>query len=155
EALCDPAAYLHPVGTVEVRQTHISVVFLAGDRAYKVKKPVEMGFLDFRELESRRRCCEDEVRLNRRLAPGVYLGVVGVTTSATGVRVGEPCGRGGGGVPDPPGVSPGSTIIEWAVKMKRLADDATLRSRLLRGEVGVGLLEELARRLAAFHTAAE
>ena len=64
---------------VEVHQTHISVVFLAGPFAYKIKKPVNLGFVDFSTLEKRQHFCEEEVRLNRRLAPHVYLGVVPVT----------------------------------------------------------------------------
>ena len=76
EALSLPNAYSYPVEAVKVRQTHISVVFLAGPYAYKVKKPVNLGFLDFDSLEKRRRFCDEEVRLNRRLAPHVYLGVV-------------------------------------------------------------------------------
>src|SRR5262245_471216 len=87
EALADPAAYPEPVGPVEVRHTHISVVFLAGAHAYKVKKPVRLGFLDFSTLEKRRHFCEEEVRLNRRLAPRVYLGVVPVTADGGWVRV--------------------------------------------------------------------
>jgi aminoglycoside phosphotransferase family enzyme len=71
EALSKPAAYSYPVGAVEVRQTHISAVFLAGPYVYKVKKPVNLGFLDFSSLERRRHFCEEEVRLNRRLAPHV------------------------------------------------------------------------------------
>ena len=62
-----------------MRQTHISVVFLAGPYVYKVKKPVDLGFLDFGTLARRRHYCEEEVRLNRRLAPEVYVGVVPVT----------------------------------------------------------------------------
>ena len=89
EALSDPAAYPDPVGEVEVRQTHISAVFLAGPHVYKVKKPVELGFLDFSTLAKRRHFCEEEVRLNRRLAPEVYLGVVPVTRDDQG-------GAGGG-----------------------------------------------------------
>jgi uncharacterized protein len=69
EALSDAAAYPHPVDKVEVRQTHISVVFLAGPYAYKVKKPINQGFLDFSTLEKRRHFCAEEARLNRRLAP--------------------------------------------------------------------------------------
>ena len=75
-ALSAPDAYPHPAGAVEVQQTHISVVFLAGDFAYKIKKPVRMGFLDFHRLEQRKHFCAEEVRLNRRLAPHIYLGVV-------------------------------------------------------------------------------
>ena len=110
EALSDPAAYPDPVGEVEVRQTHISAVFLAGPYVYKVKKPVEFGFLDFSTLAKRRHYCEEEVRLNRRLAPEVYLGVVPVTRDARGVRV-----EGDG------------EVVEWAVKMRRLPDEATLQ----------------------------
>ncbi|HEX3450094.1 MAG TPA: hypothetical protein VHS97_17705, partial [Isosphaeraceae bacterium] len=76
EALSAPSAYFHPVETVDVRQTHISVVFLAGSFAYKVKKPVGLAFIDYGTLERRHHFCEEEVRLNRRLAPEVYLGVV-------------------------------------------------------------------------------
>ena len=87
QALAQPSAYPYPVDAVEVRQTHISAVFLAGPFVYKVKKPVNPGFLDFSTLEKRRHFCEEEVRLNRRLAPQVYLGVVPVTASANGVQV--------------------------------------------------------------------
>src|SRR5262245_42357983 len=79
ESLSDPHAYPHMVEAVELRQTHISAVFLAGPFVYKIKKPVDLTFLDFRTLEQRRYFCEQEVALNRRLAPTVYLGVVPVT----------------------------------------------------------------------------
>ena len=79
EALSDPSAYPEAVEAVEVHQTHISAVFLAGPLAYKIKKPVDLGFVDYSTLERRRHFCEEEVRLNRRLAPDVYLGVVPVT----------------------------------------------------------------------------
>ena len=98
--LSDPAAYPHSIGAeaVEVRQTHISAVFLAGPYAYKVKKPLDLGFLDFSTLERRRHFCEEEVRLNRRLAPSVYLGVVPVAPHGTagpdgGRRRGRRVGR--------------------------------------------------------------
>jgi aminoglycoside phosphotransferase family enzyme/predicted kinase len=138
EALSRPAAYPEAVAEVQVRQTHISVVFLAGGHAYKVKKPVAPGFLDFRTLEDRRHFCAEEVRLNRRLAPDVYLGVVPVTREGDGLRFG------GGG-----------EAVEWAVRMRRLPEGATLLSRLRRGEVGAAQLEYLARRVAAFHASAE
>ena len=67
ESLSPPGAYPHPVDAVEVHQTHISVVFLAGPFAYKIKKPVNLGFVDFSTLEKRRHFCDEEVRLNRRL----------------------------------------------------------------------------------------
>src|SRR5262245_65674611 len=77
--LSEPSAYPFPVLEIEVCQTHISAVFLAGEVAYKVKKPVKLSFLDFSTLAQRRHFCDEEVRLNRRLAPDVYLGVVPVT----------------------------------------------------------------------------
>jgi aminoglycoside phosphotransferase family enzyme/predicted kinase len=139
QALSDPSAYPYPVEQVEIRQTHISVVFLAGDFVYKIKKPVNPGFLDFTTLEKRRHFCEEEVRLNRRLAPEVYLGVVPVVQSETGRARFEGSGP----------------AIDWAVKMRRLPEAATFRERLRRGEVGIDSVEALARRIASFHTTAE
>jgi aminoglycoside phosphotransferase family enzyme/predicted kinase len=136
--LADPAAYPHAVDGVVVRQTHISVVFLAGPFAYKVKKPVRLGFLDFLSPDRRRHFCDEEVRLNRRLAPHVYLGVVPVTDQGGRLRFegkGEP--------------------IEWAVKMERLREDDSLLARVERGDVGRDDMTRLARFLAAFHRTAE
>jgi aminoglycoside phosphotransferase family enzyme/predicted kinase len=137
-ALSEPGAYPDAVDAVEVRQTHISVVFLAGAFAYKIKKPLQLEFLDYSTLEARRTCCEREVVLNRRLAPRVYLGVVAVTTEGSEVKLERP------GEP-----------IEWAVKMARLPEDATLQARLRGGHFTIDQLEELARRIAQFHQAAE
>ncbi len=138
EGLSEAAAYAHPVGTVDVRQTHISAVFLAGPYVYKIKKPVNYGFIDFSTLTKRRHYCDEEVRLNRRLAPDVYLGVVPVTCRDTHIAV-EGTGD----------------VVEWAVKMRRLPDEATLQKRLPRGEVSREVIERLARRLATFHAQAE
>ena len=113
EALSDPSAYPGPVAAVEVRQTHISVVFLVGSLAYKIKRPVSTGFVDYGTPERRRHFCDEEVRLNRRLAPEVYLAVVPVTREGGVIRM-EGTGQ----------------VVEWAVKMKRLPDAATLGSRL-------------------------
>jgi aminoglycoside phosphotransferase family enzyme/predicted kinase len=138
DALSRPAAYPHPVAAVEVRQTHVSLVFLAGNRAYKVKKPVALGFLDFSTLQRRRHFCAEEVRLNRRLAPSVYRGVVPITQEGDTVRVG---GTG--------------EVVEWAVEMERLPDAAQLAEYVARGEANDEVLARLGRRLAAFHAAAE
>jgi len=138
EALSAPSAYPQPAEAVEVHQTHISVVFLAGPWAYKIKKPVDLGFVNYSTLERRRHFCEEEVRLNRRLAPEVYRGVVPVTRDGEVVRVE---GKG--------------AVLEWAVKMERLPDSATLRAHLDHDNVGVEELEELACRLARFHAAAD
>src|SRR5262249_31414644 len=115
-SLSRPDAYPDPVTDVEVRQTHISVVFLAGRHAYKVKKPVGLGFLDFTPRDSRRHFCGAEGRVTRRLAPGVYLGVVPVVRDGNTLRFEGP------GEP-----------VEWAVKMVRLPDEASLLCRLERG----------------------
>jgi aminoglycoside phosphotransferase family enzyme/predicted kinase len=123
---------------VQVRQTHVSVVFLAGRHAYKIKKPVALGFLDFSTLEARRHFCTEEVRLNRRLAPTVYHGVVPVTRIGDGLRFG------GEGV-----------AIEWAVQMERLPEEATLLQRLRGGELDSATIERLAQHIAAFHRAAQ
>lgn len=133
-ALSDPAAYPFKVSQIEIRQTHISVVFLVESFVYKIKKPVAPGFLDFSTWEKRRHFCEEEVRLNRRLAPDVYLGVVPITQDARRVRM-EGTGE----------------AVEWAVKMVRLPEEATLHARLERGEVDSRLVEALARKIAAFH----
>lgn len=138
KALKDPAAYPNPPNSVQIVQTHISVVALAGEVVYKVRKPVDMGFLDFTTLEKRRQDCHNEVRLNRRLAGSVYLGVVPISRDGDSLRVeGE----------DEP--------IEWAVKMRRLPEDATLESRLTRDEILPEQIRELGERIAAFHREAE
>jgi len=136
--LSKPDAYLHPCDAVQVCQTHISAVFLAGPYAYKIKKPADLGFLNFSTLERRRHFCLEEVRLNRRLAPRVYLGVVPICLHQGRLTVdgeGEP--------------------VEWAVWMERLADDATLLSHLTRGEVTADRIRLLAARIAGFHRGAE
>lgn len=137
-ALADPGDYPFPVEAVEVRQTHISVVFLAGEFVYKIKKPVDLGFLDFSTLEKRRHFCQEEVRLNRRLAPHVYLDVVGVTQRGDALMFEGP-----------------GEAIEWAVKMQRLPDEATFERQLEQGQVAGPLMAELGRRVATFHAAAD
>src|SRR5512137_1547747 len=101
DALLDPARYPHPARTVHLLETHISWVLLAGRYAYKIKKPVDLGFLNFTELSRRRFYCHEELRLNRRLAPKLYLDVIAI-----------------GGRPQQP-IFEGEPIIEYAVKMRR------------------------------------
>jgi uncharacterized protein len=138
EGLSSPDAYPVRPASVEVRQTHISVVFLAGEYVYKLRKPVALPFLDFTSLEARHADCLDEVRLNRRLAADVYVGVVPVVEGAKGLTFERE-----------------GNAVEWAVKMKRLPDGASLLARLERGELGDDLLARVADRLAAFHDVAE
>ncbi len=148
-------AYPHTVTEVRSIQTHISVVFLAGPYAYKVKKPVKFGFLDFSTLERRRHFCREEVRLNRRLAPSLYHGVVPIVASPTGPRVldvvVEDAAVGASQVS-------GLEVLEWAVRMDRLPEERTLKSLLRRGELNgrdaIALLKRLARLLATFHATA-
>src|SRR5262249_2421870 len=133
-----PAAYPYAVDQVRVCHTHISAVFLAGAFAYKIKKPVNLGFLDFSTLAKRRHFCEEEVRLNRRLASDVYLGVVPVTRRGNRIMF-EGFGE----------------TVDWAVKMQRLPDEATLLHRLRHDQVGSEQVEAMARRVAGFHASAE
>ncbi|MGD2070368.1 MAG: phosphotransferase, partial [Gemmatimonadota bacterium] len=136
-------------------QTHLSTVFLAGPYAYKVKKPVDFGFVDFSTLERRRHFCHEEVRLNRRLAPGVYHGVVPIVAAPEGLRVLDAPLENPSATPPIPG---GGEVVEWAVRMLRLPPERTLKSLLRRGELdgprGAALLERLARLLADFHRTA-
>ncbi|HLH22488.1 MAG TPA: AAA family ATPase [Chloroflexota bacterium] len=137
-ALLEPAAYPEPrPAAVELRQTHISYVLLAGERVYKIKKPVALGFLDYSTPARRAYYCRREVALNRRFAPDVYLGVVPIVERAGAVRVG---GRG--------------RVVERAVAMRRLPEEGMLTRLLAAGTATPALLEQIARRVAAFHAAA-
>jgi aminoglycoside phosphotransferase family enzyme len=132
-------AYPFPVEQVQVHQTHISVVFLAGAFAYKIKKPVKFSFVDFSSLDHRKHFCEEEVRLNRRLAPSVYLGVVPVTAAGQH-KANSRVQLEGAGEP-----------LEWAVKMERLPESATFQQRLVRGEISPAQVADLAVTVADFH----
>ncbi len=128
--LADLAAH-----ALEVRETHISWVFLTEHRAFKVKKAVSLGFLDFHSPEQRRRACEAEVELNRRLSSDVYLGVVPITQDDKGRH------RFGGE----------GKAMDWAVEMRRLSDRDRLDERLREGRLADSDLQRLAQRLAQFH----
>ena len=136
-ALLDPACYPHPVQRFDVLETHISWVILTGDYAYKIKKPVNLGFLDFTSLASRRHYCEEELRLNRRLAPGIYLDTVAITGDPARPRIG--------------GAGP---AIEYAVKMSEFPQSSLLDAALARGEVNATVITALAHKIAAFHATA-
>jgi len=117
----------------------MSWVFLAGERVFKLKKPVRYPYLDFSTLEARERYCREETRLNRRLAPGIYQGVVPLTCSSTGVMA-----LGGEG-----------EIVDWLVEMQRLPADCMLDVRLKEGRVGQEEVGRLAQVLANFYRHAE
>ncbi len=136
QGLLRPEAYPHRPRRIRLVETHISYVFLAGPYAYKVKKPVNFGFLDYSTLERRRHFCEEEVRLNQELCPDTHLGVVPITRSAEGFVVG------GSG-----------EVVEYAVLMRRLPENRMLDRLVRRGRVNAEVLVRLARRVAAFHAA--
>lgn len=108
-------AYSHCPPTVLVKETHMSWVFIAGDRVYKLKKPVHYPFLDFRRLAARETNCREEVRLNRRLAPDVYLGVLPLTLEEVGgLKIAGP-----------------EKVVDWLVEMRRLPDELMLDQAIL------------------------
>lgn len=135
--LQSPAAYPHPVSSLHVVETHISWVILTGEFAYKIKKPVALGFLDFSTLARRRRFCEEELRLNRRFSPDLYLDVVPITGSAETPQI--------GGHGDP---------IEFAVRMRQFPEDALFSRKLRANAVQPVHIDALARTIAVFHNSA-
>ena len=131
--------YPHTPETIELAQTHISYVFIAGDYVYKVKKPVNFGFLDFTTLEKRKFYCEEELRLNKRLAPSIYLDVVEIRQDTSGRLTIGGSGR----------------IVEYAVWMKKLPLDRMLKILLAQGKADAGTFDAVAAKIAAFHRNAE
>lgn len=136
DALRSPAMYPEATSQVEIHETHISVVFVTDHYAYKIKKSLHLGFLDYSSLAQRRFACHQELLLNRRLSTNVYHEVVPIyqdgqryTFAATG------------------------HVVEYALKMRRLAADCTLEALSLRGEVPPSTIEALAHRLVTFHHA--
>ena len=125
---------------MELRETHISQVFLSETTVFKVKKPVQLGFLDFSSLEARKRYCEAEVQLNRRLADRVYLGVRAIARDAQGVHHIAANG--------------GNEIVDYAVEMVRLPDSDAADVRLREGRLSREDLARIAQRIAEFHAAA-
>lgn len=136
-ALTRPECYPHPVDGVQVLETHISWVLLTGEFAYKIKKPVNLGFLDFSTLGLRRHYCEEELRLNRRLAPELYLELVEIR-----------------GAPQAPRVGGEGPVLEYAVKMREFPQEALASARLASGKFGALEIDALAARVAEFHAAA-
>jgi len=135
--LLRPAAFPHPAPDPRLIETHISWVILAGAFVYKLRKPVDFGFLDFSTLEQRRADCEAEVRLNRRLCPDLYIGVVDVVERDGLLSITGP-GR----------------PVEPAVVMRRLPEAGMLPALLERGAADARLMQRLARQLADFHARA-
>ncbi|MFO8098509.1 MAG: AAA family ATPase [Salinibacter sp.] len=137
DALTNPDAYPYRPDRIEIEQTHISLVALAPPWVYKVKKPVDLGFLDFTTLERRRHFCEEEVRLNARLCPDTYEGVVPIVATDDGLRVEGPPADG--------------DVVEVAVKMRYLDPDQGLDARLEREASPQHDIDRVARRLCSFY----
>jgi aminoglycoside phosphotransferase family enzyme/predicted kinase len=136
--LLRPSAYGHPVTRVDRIDTHISTILLAGDFAYKIKKPVDLGFLDFSSLEKRHRYCLEELRLNRRTAPSLYLDVVPIVAGSGGTRIGGADG-------DP---------VDYAVRMRRFDPHSTLDHLAEHGQLTGDLIDRLALIVAQLHAEA-
>lgn len=135
EQLRDPAIYPEGVESVEILQTHLSVVVLSGDRAYKFKKAIHLPFADFTSLEQRRHFCEEEVRLNRRLCPEIYEAFVALRSDGAGrLSIGE-----------------AGEIVDYAVKMRRLPQDRMMDVLLEQDAVSCSQIEAIARQVVAFH----
>ncbi|MDY7220352.1 AAA family ATPase [Denitrificimonas sp. JX-1] len=134
DALQNPAIFPHPVEEFQVIETHISWVILTGSYAYKIKKSVNFGFLDFTDVEARKHFCSEEVRLNKRLTDGLYLEVVAITGSI-----------------DAPQLNGDGPAIEYAVKMRQFPQTQLLGDMQKRGELCETHIDALAKQIARFH----
>ena len=138
EALLKPQAYPHKPQKVELVQTQMSFIFLAGGYVYKIKKPVNLGYLDYTTLEKRHFFCQQELELNRRLCPSVYLAVIPIVEQKSELRIE---GRG--------------KAIEYAIKMKQLPQDRMMDVLLPKGQVTPEMVARVAEKLVGFHQRAE
>jgi len=138
KALLNPEIYPDHPQTIKFIETHISLLFLTGNHVYKLKKPVDFGFLDFTSLEKRKYYCEQEVKLNRRLSPGIYLGVVRITKEGNQILldgIGE--------------------LVEYAVKMKQIPEEYLMDKLLEKKQVTSKMIEAVSEKLVNFYFAAE
>ena len=138
KALLNPAVYPDKPREVEFIETHISLLFFTGNYVYKVKKPVNFGFLDFTSLEKRKYFCEQEVKLNRRLSPKIYLGVVEITREDDRISLG---GKG--------------EVVEFAVKMKQIPEESLMDKLLEKRQVTPRMIEAISEKLVRFYFDAE
>jgi len=145
EALLKPQAYPHKPPKIELVQTQMSFIFLTGKYVYKIKKPVNLGYLDYTTLEKRHFFCQQELELNRRLCLDAYLAVVPITMSLRGAKRGSNLVE----------VEEQGEAIEYAVKMKQLPQDRMMDVLLPRGQVTPEMVDRVAERLVNFHQKAE
>ena len=134
KSLLAPAAYRHPVRAVELVETHVSWILLTGEFAYKIKRPVHYAFIDMRRLERREFLCQEELRLNRRFAPELYLEVCAITSAGGAARI---AGEG--------------QVIEFAVRMRQFDREAELDRLLISDKVNTDELETFGRTLSDIH----
>lgn len=134
QAMLKPEFYDHSVGTCQLIETHISWVILTGDFVYKIKKPINLGFVDFSTLKKRKFYCEEELRLNRRLAPNIYLDVIPISGSV-----------------ENPVLTSKEKAFEYAVKMKQFSQDMQLDHVLARNELRLDMVDAFANLIAEFH----
>ena len=137
-SLLNSRAYPHATGTIKLLETHISWILLTGEFAYKIKKPVDFGFLDFSTLEKRRFCCLEELRLNRRFSPSLYLDVVPITGNS------EKPEMGGAGM-----------ATEYAVKMRQFDQRGLMSMRAENGLLSADDIDGIARIVSRFHNDTE
>ncbi|MFO8089012.1 MAG: phosphotransferase [Desulfatiglandaceae bacterium] len=135
EDLSKPDSMPDPTKNVSVIQTHISIVFVADNFVYKIKKPVNFGFLDFSDPEKRKHYCSREVELNRRLSTGIYLDVIPVTFDGKSYRLGSRRGE----------------TVDHAVRMKRVPEDILMKTLFFEGTLTESHLGDIAQVLARFH----
>jgi aminoglycoside phosphotransferase family enzyme len=138
KVLLNPEIYPDHPRTIKFIETHISLLFLTGNHVYKVKKPVDFGFLDFTSLEKRKFFCEQEVKLNRRLSPDIYLGVVKITKEGNQILLD---GKG--------------ELVEYAVKMKQIPEEFLMDKLLEKKQVTSKMIEGVSGKLVNFYFAAE
>ena len=138
QALLDPNVYPHSPHSVQLVQTQMSLLFLTGEHVYKVKKPVDLGYLDYTTLEKRKFFCDQELKLNRRLSPDVYLEVVPIVQRSDKILLG---GNG--------------DVIEYAVKMRQLPAERMMDVLLSKNQVSEEMVRQVAEKVAGFHQHAE
>ena len=138
KSLLLPSAYQHEAGDIRLVQTHISYVLLAGEYVYKFKKPVDFGFLDFTTLKKRQHCCEQELILNRRLSPEIYLDMVTVTNDNGAFHLN---GEG--------------NVVEYGVKMVRMPEEKMMANVIKAGQLGSNHIDALVDVLVPFYRRAE
>lgn len=136
--LLNDKAYPHPASEVKLVQTHISYVLLAGDFVYKFKKPVDFGFLDFTTLEKRKYFCEQELALNRRLCPTLYLGLVAVNQKGKTMNLEGP-----------------GEVVEYGVKMKRMPEKRMMSNLIKAGKLTAKMIDDIVKVLVPFYEKAD